>query len=292
MSLAKYVLGLMFIGFYGSISLMAMIPDQLNVSADRSMQAFFNAVHAGNIAEIQRQLHAGADVNAVNHYGLTALMLAVVTNHLEIVKLLLAAGANVNAVDHDGMTALMFANNPEQRQLLLAAGADVNAVNHHARSALMFEYNPEQTQLLLAAGANVNVVDHYAQDSLWRNPALWAGVTVTGAVATSLMYQQYAQNQREHNPPQQNDEDLLNAVDTDNLQEIRRQLHVGANVNAIDAHDKLALTKAQNPQPPQLLLTKYIGQEFFSWYLYCCSVSQSQTFRIVRSRYINNLFFH
>jgi ankyrin repeat protein len=69
-------------------------------------------------------------VNAANNEGETALMSASRFGHLEIVKALIAAGANVNAVEWGGDTALTYASkydsgngHTEIKKALIAAGA-------------------------------------------------------------------------------------------------------------------------------------------------------------------------
>ena len=52
-------------------------------------------------------LKNGADVNAKNNDGQTALMWASDNGHIEVVRLLLENGANVNAKKDDGQTVLM-----------------------------------------------------------------------------------------------------------------------------------------------------------------------------------------
>jgi len=76
---------------------------------------------------VQALLEAGADVNAKDTYGETALLEAVVSwrSH-DFVKALLEAGADLNAMDNDDKTALMLADehgHTEIVQLLKEAGA-------------------------------------------------------------------------------------------------------------------------------------------------------------------------
>ena len=67
------------------------------------------AAGEGHAAVVMRLLEAGADVNATEKDGVTALHWAAKDGHTAIVMRLLAAGANVHARDEDGLTALDWA---------------------------------------------------------------------------------------------------------------------------------------------------------------------------------------
>jgi len=54
-------------------------------------------------------LAAGAEVEAKNNKGVTALMFAAIGGHAAAIAALLAAGAEVEAKDNGGLTALKFA---------------------------------------------------------------------------------------------------------------------------------------------------------------------------------------
>ena len=88
---------------------------------------------------ISALLQAGADVNAKNKDGDTALMLAAIRGPM-IVSVLLKAGADVNAKNNDGETALTLAADicpfPEVVSLLLQAGADANAITSNGGRAI------------------------------------------------------------------------------------------------------------------------------------------------------------
>ncbi|MFA5135565.1 MAG: ankyrin repeat domain-containing protein [Patescibacteria group bacterium] len=69
------------------------------------------AAHWDDLAGVKEALAAGADVNAKDKCGKTALIEASSRwGHTEIVKALLAAGADVNAKDECGDTALIWAS--------------------------------------------------------------------------------------------------------------------------------------------------------------------------------------
>ncbi len=77
------------------------------------------------VEEVRRLVGSGADVNARDENGWTALMRASLLNNSnkEVIQVLIDSGADVNARDKNGWTALMFASantsNPEVIEFLI-----------------------------------------------------------------------------------------------------------------------------------------------------------------------------
>jgi len=117
----------------------------------------------GQIGGVQKFLDQGANVNAVDSSGITALMTASELDRSDVVKLLLEKGAEVNAADSFGSTALTKASERghlEVVKLLLEKGAKVNAAGRFKYTALMLASLRGRlavVRLLLENGANVGI---------------------------------------------------------------------------------------------------------------------------------------
>ncbi len=120
-------------------------------------------------------MQKGADVNARNKDGDTALMLGCRRGHLEVVKLLLEKGADVNARDKDGQHCAPDCGRaevgPRWRNCCWSRDADVNAKDNEGGTALMwaaYKGHLDVARLFLDKGADVN-----AQEQEWRDGPVW-----------------------------------------------------------------------------------------------------------------------
>jgi len=125
----------------------------VNAAEGDGMTALHWAARAGDAELVQMLLYAGANVKATTRLGAyTPLMMAAQAGHAPAVAALLAGGSDVKAASTTGTTPLMFAaqsGDPRTVTMLVEGGSDVNA-----RETAM-----EQTPLMFAAAYNrVDVV--------------------------------------------------------------------------------------------------------------------------------------
>ena len=105
--------------------------------------ALMIAIKNGSRKVVQLLTDAGADKDAAKGLGAAALMIAAESGHLEVVRLLLEAGADKDAATQDRQTALMFAaenNRLKVVRMLLEAGADKDVMNRNGETALMIAH--------------------------------------------------------------------------------------------------------------------------------------------------------
>ena len=86
------------------------------------------ALDAADLAAIDALLTAGADINARDQHGQTALMNAATNGQAEVVRLLADRGADLNHRAKYGLTAVMLAvvrGHADVVRILVEAGADL-----------------------------------------------------------------------------------------------------------------------------------------------------------------------
>ena len=175
-------------------------------------------------------IRAGAKVNAANDLGVTPLWTAGQNGSEAMVRRLLEAGANPNAALLSGETPLMVASrtgNPKVVDLLIAKGANVNAHGTRSQTALMWavsEKHPEVVKILIAHRANIN-----ARSDSWKQ-------------VMAVEPHGYLPYNREI--PAGNETALLFAARVGDLASAKLLVAAGANVNDTDAWGVSATTLA------------------------------------------------
>lgn len=134
-----------------------------NAAQVDGMTALHWAAHRDDLETAKLLLDSGADPEAENRYGIPPLSLACVNGNASMLKLLLGAGADPNRSLRGGETPLMTAartGKAEAVRVLLGHGAEIDATEAlSGQTALMWaaaEGHADVVQMLVDSGASVN----------------------------------------------------------------------------------------------------------------------------------------
>lgn len=147
---------------------------------DPEVTPLMQAAEKGDAVRVKELLVGGANVNAQDQRGYTALMHASMDYHgsAAVVKILVSAGADVNAKDKSGNTALSWAVwngiRLEIAKELIASGADVNGRDGWGNPILVDAAGSggdektaaEAVKLLINSGADANATDSHGETAL------------------------------------------------------------------------------------------------------------------------------
>ncbi|MEE2778098.1 MAG: ankyrin repeat domain-containing protein [Acidobacteriota bacterium] len=146
------------------------------VGVDAAVPEVVSAARSGDRAQLETLLAAGADPNAPQRDGATALHWAAHRRDLDSAGDLLDAGADPNAANELGATPLwVAAENGDATMIgrLLEAGADPEAKLRMGETPLMVAARSgdrEAVALLVAAGADINA----AENARGQTALMWA----------------------------------------------------------------------------------------------------------------------
>ena len=180
-----------------NVSKASLTPEeQAAIDQDLIWQAIVGHTERVNILLMQ-----GADVNAKNSNGQTALMLASFNGYDQTVKILLDKGAYPNIiVDHQGNTALMYASRNGHIEIvntLLTKGAYIDAKNLVGQTALMIavnKMNSDVVETLIAAGGDINGADEDRIREVFTRAIFRGKIPVVKALIVSGFDVEYVRN--------------------------------------------------------------------------------------------------
>jgi ankyrin repeat protein len=200
-----------------------------------------NATQENNLNKMNYFLDRGANLQAKNHNGMTALILAAQEGHIEAMKLLIDKKADVNVKDNIGATALMLAAQNvhiEAMKVLIENDADVNAESEDKYTALMKAAQKghiEAMKLLIDKKADVNAKA--------KNKATALILAAEGgyAEAVKLLIEKKADvNVAAYNGTTA----LMGATIKGNIESIKLLIENGADVDAKNSYNNTALILA------------------------------------------------
>ncbi|CAM9701764.1 unnamed protein product [Heterosigma akashiwo] len=136
------------------------------------IETFFEVCRSGDANQVKRMIENGCDVDPVNSYGSTPLILACIKGRKEVVEVLVENGSNIDYVGPGNWTALhasAFYGHFETTKYLLEQGANINIKNQDGRlPGWDFDKNvPRQKcmsiQVLISQMTNKDVEDYAAE---------------------------------------------------------------------------------------------------------------------------------
>jgi ankyrin repeat protein len=133
----------------------------ISIAATATEATLIDSIRAGDVANVESLLKAGADANSKDDRGVPALLYAAAYLPLNSLQALIAAGADVNSTSPSGSTPLMTAiGEPAKVRFLVESGANVNARSKAGNTplalALRLPTGAENARYLYRKGAKPN----------------------------------------------------------------------------------------------------------------------------------------
>lgn len=157
----------------GHVTVGRLLMDTRISQEDRN-NALLIAAKKGYADYIPLLLQQGANPNSIGEKDRTVLLHACMAGDLnvDVFQSLVQAGADVDAQDYLGMSALMAVaerGSIEVAEYLVSVGAELDAINYKEKTALMYAVGNGYlgiTRILLEAGADVSAADQDGQTAL------------------------------------------------------------------------------------------------------------------------------
>jgi ankyrin repeat protein len=189
---------------------------------------FYSAVRGNDLAAVRSMIQSNG-VNVRDQRGTTPVMYAAAYGSAEALRTIIAAGADVNATNDFGATALMWGiTDAEKVRMLVAAGADVRAKSKMGRTPLYLaaanDGSSATVKLLLDRGASPT-----ERDNQQSTPLLAA--TSSNDLASIKMLLEHGADANDTDAAGLTP--LMNAAGNGNLKAIEMLLARGAAVNAV-----------------------------------------------------------
>jgi ankyrin repeat protein len=226
------------------------------LSAPSELESVVNAVKAGNIAMVKKQLQLHGDANAAEPDGTTALHWAVQTDRVDLVEALISAGAKVKVTNRWGVTPLALAvtnGNPAITRALLAAGGDPRAPVPGTGTPLLTAArsgNPDVIKALLAAGVKADETE----ETSGQTALMWAASEDHLEAVKTLLAAGADVRKLSH----KNETALFFAVRTGDIAVAEAMLAAGADVNGRTPPDQPKLSTVGD----SMLVTAIVNGHF------------------------------
>ncbi|KQZ16897.1 hypothetical protein ASD50_09720 [Mesorhizobium sp. Root552] len=151
----------------------AVLPGVSAATVQEDKAMLIEAVTGKDLPRIREIISAGAELEARDPQGRTALLLATHANAVEIAKALIAAGADVNAKDAIKDTPFLYAGAEGRTEILeaiLATGkANLKDTNRYGGTALIpasHHGHPDAVRILLGTDIDIDHVNNLGWTAL------------------------------------------------------------------------------------------------------------------------------
>ena len=156
---------LMAAAYYGNVEIIRLLiaaGADLEICDDNGDNAFMCTFYdSEKKAAVEYFLSLNVDINKINNYHLTPLILAAFNNHCQSIELLISNGAEIELKGKDGASALIHAVNNKNFEAtikLILLGANIETRDQWSFTPLMvaaFNDDGEMLKVLLEAGSNI-----------------------------------------------------------------------------------------------------------------------------------------
>lgn len=249
-------------------------PSPLAPSEQQSVNMkLIQAAEAGDVSAVLSLLQAGAQINATDERGRTAVMAATHTNRVEAVRALIEAGADINIRDNLLDNPFLYASAEglyEIVKLTIEAGADTRLTNRFGGTALIPACERGHVEIVRELLTRTDVDVNHVNDLGWT-ALLEAIILSDGGPRHQEIVQLLMDHGANINIPDGNgvtplqharargfqeierilltasatrDVQLIRAAETGDLEAVKRLVAAGASVHAQDENGKTALVAA------------------------------------------------